>query len=108
MEQIIGNLLNNAVKYWEPTRPLKLEITSETTENETVIHIRDNGRGIAEDDMDKAFAPFRRAGEKNVPGDGMGLAYVQTMVRRHGGHIKCASEYGVSTIFTFTISKKRH
>ena len=105
MEQIIGNLLNNAVKYWEPTRPLKLEITSETTENETVIHIRDNGRGIAEDDMDKVFAPFRRAGEENVPGDGMGLAYVQTMVRRHGGRIKCASEYGTGTTFTFTIAK---
>ncbi|MDM8555184.1 ATP-binding protein [Desulfococcaceae bacterium HSG7] len=105
IEQIIGNLLNNAVKYWEPERPLELEITSETSQNETVIHIRDNGRGIAEDDMDKVFAPFRRAGEENVPGDGMGLAYVQTMVRRHGGRIKCASEFGAGTTFTFTISK---
>ena len=105
MEQIFGNLLNNAVKYWEPMRPLEIEITSETSQNETVIHIRDNGRGIAEEDMDKVFAPFRRAGEENVPGDGMGLAYVQTMVRRHGGRIKCASEYGAGTTFTFTISK---
>ncbi|MDM8521873.1 PAS domain-containing sensor histidine kinase [Desulfococcaceae bacterium HSG8] len=106
MEQIIGNLLNNAVKYWEPERPLEIEIMAETSQNETVIHVRDNGRGIAKDDMDKVFAPFRRAGEENVPGDGMGLAYVQTMVRRHGGRIKCESEHGAGTTFTFSISKR--
>ena len=55
--------------------------------------------------MDKVFAPFRRAGEQNVPGEGMGLAYVQALVRRHGGRIWCESEPGVGTTFTFTIAK---
>ncbi len=104
MEQIIGNLLNNAVKYWEPGRPLEIEIKSETSENETIIHVRDNGRGIAKDDLNKIFAPFRRAGKENVPGEGMGLAYVQAMVRRHEGCITCESEQGKGTTFTFTIS----
>lgn len=104
MKHIMGNLLTNAVKYFEPDRLLEIEITAEATENETVIHVRDNGRGIAESDMDKVFAPFRRAGEQNVPGDGMGLSYVQALVRRHGGRIWCKSEPGTGTVFSLTIT----
>ncbi|MFH1926641.1 MAG: ATP-binding protein [Chloroflexota bacterium] len=51
----------------------------------------------------KVFAPFRQAGRQDTPGEGMGLAYVQTLVRRHGGRIWCESELGVGTTFTFTI-----
>jgi len=54
--------------------------------------------------MDKVFALFRRAGRQDVSGEGMGLLYVQTLVRRHGGRIWCESELGVGTTFTFTIS----
>ena len=108
MEQIVGNLLGNAVKYLAPDRPGKIEITAEHDHadrpNEVRFHIRDNGRGIAADDMDKVFAPFRRAGKHDIPGEGMGLPYVQTLVRRHGGRIWCESEPGVGTTFTFTIS----
>ena len=104
IEHIMGNLLTNAVKYVAPDRPLEIEISAESTVDGTIIHVRDNGRGIAENDMDKVFAPFRRAGEQNVPGDGMGLSYVQTLVRRHGGRIWCESEPGIGTIFSFTIT----
>jgi PAS domain S-box-containing protein len=104
MEQIVGNILGNAVKYLDPDRPGELKISAERNRDETLFHIRDNGRGIAEGDMDKVFAPFRRAGKQDVPGEGMGLPYVQTLVRRHGGRIWCESELGVGTTFTFTIS----
>jgi signal transduction histidine kinase/HAMP domain-containing protein len=104
MEQIVGNLLGNAVKYLDPDRPGELEITAERSHDEVRFQIRDNGRGIAAEDMDKVFAPFRRAGRQDVPGEGMGLPYVQTLVRRHGGRIWCESELGVGTTFTFTIS----
>ena len=104
MEQIMGNLLGNAVKYLEPDRPGEIEITAERGPNETTFHIRDNGRGIAAEDMDKVFAPFRRVGRQDVPGEGMGLPYVQALVRRHGGRIWCESELGVGTTFSFTIS----
>jgi len=104
MEQIMGNILNNAVIYLQPGRPGEIEITGERSEAETIFRIRDNGRGIAPEDMDKVFAPFRRAGPPDVPGEGMGLAYVQTLVRRHGGRIWCDSEPNVGTTFTFTIS----
>jgi len=103
MEQIVGNLLGNAVKYLAPDRPAALEITAERGDADTTFHIRDNGRGIAEHDMDKVFAPFRRIGRQDVPGEGMGLPYVQALVRRHGGRIWCESELGVGTTFSFTI-----
>jgi signal transduction histidine kinase len=104
MEQIMGNILSNAVKYLTPDRPAEIEIGAERSDVETTFYIRDNGRGIAEEDMDKVFAPFRRAGKQDVPGEGMGLPYVQTLVRRHGGRIWCESELGVGTTFSFSLS----
>jgi PAS domain S-box-containing protein len=103
MEQIMGNILGNAVKYLEPDRLGEIEITAERGDDETTFRIRDNGRGIAAGDMPKVFTPFRRAGRQDVPGEGMGLAYVQALVRRHDGRIGCESELGVGTTFSFTI-----
>jgi signal transduction histidine kinase len=105
MEQIMGNILGNAVKYLDHERPGQIEVTAKNNHSETIFHIRDNGRGIAEDDMGKVFAPFRRAGKQDTPGEGMGLAYVQTLVRRHGGRIWCESKPGKGTTFTFTIAQ---
>jgi signal transduction histidine kinase len=104
LEQIIGNILGNAVKYLDAERSGQIEISAATNNGEMIFSIRDNGRGIAQEDMDKVFAPFRRAGKQDTPGEGMGLAYVQTLVRRHGGRIWCESELGKGTVFTFTIS----
>jgi PAS domain S-box-containing protein len=106
MEQIVGNILSNAVKYLDSSRPGRIEMTAQANGAETTFHIRDNGRGIAAEDMDKVFAPFRRAGKQDTPGEGMGLAYVQTLLRRHGGRISCESELGKGTTFTFTISTR--
>jgi signal transduction histidine kinase len=103
MEQIVGNLLDNALKYLQPDRPGEIEITGERDDERATFRVRDNGRGIAEDDMQKVFAPFRRAGRQEAPGEGMGLPYVQTLVRRHGGRIWCESELGEGTTFTFII-----
>jgi len=106
MEQITGNILGNAVKYLDSSRSGRIEVTAQANGAETTFRIRDNGRGIAAEDMDKVFAPFRRAGKQDTPGEGMGLAYVQTLVRRHGGRISCESEPGKGTTFTFTISTR--
>ncbi len=103
MRLILDNLLSNAVLYLAPERPGEIGITAETDRHETTFRIRDNGRGIADDDMHKVFAPFRRIGQPDVPGEGMGLAYVQALIRRHGGRIWCESQLGVGTTFTFTI-----
>jgi len=105
MEQIVGNLLDNALKYLRPDVPGELEITAEEDEERVTFRVRDNGRGISEEDLSKVFAPFRRAGRQDAPGEGMGLPYVQTLVRRHGGRIWCESELGEGTTFTLTLSK---
>lgn len=105
MQQIMANLLSNAVKYLDPSRPGRIEITANRSGRQTTFHIHDNGQGINPKEMDKVFAPFRRAGQHTVPGEGMGLAYVQTLVRRHGGEIWCESEPGVGSTFSFTIAE---
>jgi signal transduction histidine kinase len=107
MEQIMGNVLGNAVKYLDPERSGQIEVTAQTNNGEQVFRIRDNGRGIAQEDMHKVFAPFRRAGKQDTQGEGMGLAYVQTLVRRHNGRIWCESELGKGTTITFSISQLR-
>ena len=103
IEQIVGNILSNAVNYLDPTRPGIITITGEDVGRETLYCIQDNGRGIADENMAKVFALFRRAGSEDVPGEGMGLAYVQALVRRHGGKIWCESELGTGTTFIFCI-----
>lgn len=103
MEQIIANLLTNALSYLRPDCPGEIEISGETDGRAVTYHVRDNGRGIAEEDQHKIFEPFRRAGKQNVSGEGMGLAYVQAMVRRHGGHIRYTSKVNEGTTFAFTI-----
>lgn len=103
MEQIMSNILSNAVKYLTSDRPAEIKVTAERNDDETIFRIQDNGCGIAESDMEKIFTPFRRAGKQDVPGEGMGLAYVQTLVRRHGGRIWCESKPETGTTFTFTL-----
>jgi signal transduction histidine kinase len=106
MGQIMEYLLDNALKYLMPDRPGVIEIIAERGEKETTFQIRDNGRGIAADDLTKVFEMFRRAGQHAVPGEGMGLAYVKTLVRRHGGQLWCESELGVGSTFSFSIPHK--
>ncbi|MCK9419026.1 MAG: PAS domain S-box protein [Nitrospirae bacterium] len=103
MGQIMGNLLDNALKYLEQGREGKVVITAEQGAHETTFHVSDNGRGIAQEDMHKVFEIFRRAGKQDVPGEGMGLAYVKALVRRQGGRIWCESERGKGTTFSFTV-----
>jgi PAS domain S-box-containing protein len=104
MEQIFGNLLDNALKYLDPGRPGAIAIAAETGPGVTVFSVKDNGRGIVKEDVQKVFELFRRSGKQDVRGEGMGLAYVKTLIRRHGGSIRCESEIGAGTTFTFTIA----
>ncbi|MCB1055614.1 MAG: PAS domain-containing protein [Acidobacteria bacterium] len=104
LEQIFGNLLSNAVLYLDPDRPGEIEVRGETSRDLVTYHVRDNGCGIPKEDLPKVFAPFRRGRRLEVEGEGMGLAYVQALVRRHGGRIWCESEPGVGSTFSFALS----
>ncbi len=105
IEQVFGNLLDNAVKYLDPSRPGVIEVSAGATAESFVFRVRDNGRGIEPENLEKVFAPFRRAGHEDVPGEGMGLAYVRAVLNRLGGRIECDSQPGVGTTFTFSLSK---
>jgi signal transduction histidine kinase len=103
MREIIGHLLDNAIKYLEPGRPGLVTVSGQRVEGGSLIKVRDNGRGIAEEDLERIFGLFRRAGQQDILGDGMGLAYVKALVRRHNGRIWCESQIGVGTTFSLSV-----
>lgn len=106
IEQIIGNILENAIKYLAVGRQGIIEISSSSTNNETIFHIKDNGRGIPSIDNDKVFAVFRRGGLADGAGEGMGLSYAKTLIRRHNGRIWFESIVDHGTTFSFSIPKR--
>ncbi len=72
-------------------------------DNQVVIHVKDNGRGIAARDRVRIFELFRRAGAQDQPGDGIGLPHVQALLRRLGGRIEVESIMGEGSCFTVTL-----
>ena len=106
MEQIFSNLVGNAINYLDPERAGVIEIGGEGRQDENIFFVHDNGRGIEKSNVEKVFNLFDRLDADCVAGEGMGLAYVRALVRRHGGDVFCESEYGVGSKFTFSISKR--
>lgn len=104
LEQIFGNLLDNAVKYRAQNRPLRIVVRAEDLgDGRVAVDVTDNGRGIAPHDVDRIFGLFRRAGELDQPGDGIGLASVRILLRNIGGDISVSSELGVGSSFHLTL-----
>ncbi|MFC1835912.1 PAS domain S-box protein [Thermodesulfobacteriota bacterium] len=106
MEQIIGNLLGNAIKYLKPGRTGLVKISADQGVDVTTFQISDNGIGVDKSDLETIFDVFKRSGDQQVPGEGMGLAYVRTLIRRHAGRIWCDSVPGEGSTFSFTISNR--
>ncbi|TNC07654.1 PAS domain S-box protein [Methylobacterium terricola] len=99
VQQIFGNLIDNAIKYLDPERPGRIVVSGYQTSAGAWFEITDNGRGIAQADHARVFELFRRSGKQDQPGEGIGLAHVRTLVRTLGGHISLQSEFGVGTRF---------
>jgi signal transduction histidine kinase len=106
IEQILGNLLDNAIKYQDPSRPLRIAVSARHVPgNRVVIEIEDNGRGIADPDHERVFELFRRSGSQTRPGEGIGLAHVRTMVRSLGGDVALTSRLGQGTTFIVNLPR---
>lgn len=106
LEQIIGNLLDNAMKYRSPDRALQIKVVARPAPgNRIAITVEDNGRGIAEQDHERVFELFRRSGVQDIPGEGIGLAHVRTLVRNLGGDITLDSRFGQGTTFRIDLPR---
>ncbi len=104
MTQVLLNLLSNAVKYSAPDRPPEVTIKAETKDDQVVIAVQDNGRGIAARDIPRLFNVFERLGSsRDSDGTGIGLAIVKRAVERMQGSISVVSEPGKGTTFTITL-----
>jgi signal transduction histidine kinase len=104
LDQILGNLFDNAVKYRHPQRPVSISVrTVPAGKGRIKIDVADNGRGIAANDRERVFELFRRAGEQDQPGEGIGLAYVRSLIRNLGGDITVDSTEGIGSTFTLLL-----
>lgn len=105
-QNVIFNLMDNAVKYCDPSRPLDIYMKTWNDGAHVFLSIRDTGIGIRKDNLKKIFEKFYRVhtGDvHDVKGFGLGLAYVKKMVNIHGGDIRVESEYGRGTTFTLSL-----
>ncbi len=100
----IVNMLNNAYKFTSRCEKAIIEVGVEEQGGIKVYFVRDNGVGFNMDFANKLFNAFQRLhSEKDFPGTGIGLATVQRIIRRHGGHIWAKGEVGQGATFYFTI-----
>ena len=105
LEQVLSNLLENAIKYGAPDRPNEIVVRGEEHPREVVIEVSDTGRGIGAEDRERVFELFRRAGAQDQPGEGLGLAFVRAIVRRMGGDVELDSEVNRGTTFRIRLPR---
>ena len=106
IEQVIGNLLNNAVKYAAGT-PVHVSLT--TTDGMAELRVRDEGPGIALEKQGRIFERFERATAKtSIGGLGLGLFIVAEILRAHGGSIRLESTPGAGAEFVVALPLGAH
>lgn len=103
LEQIMSNLIENALKYLAPGRPGEIKVTAREERGRALIRIADNGRGVDPRDHERIFDLFRRSGPQDQPGEGIGLAHVRTLAYRLGGTIAVSSQLGEGATFTIDL-----
>jgi len=108
LENVVGNLLENARKYSDQP---KVKLTAITQKGWLHIKISDNGQGIAQEDIKKIFRKYFRIKNGNVhkvKGYGLGLYYVQKIIKMHRGKISVDSKLGEGTTFTLSLKLTKH
>jgi signal transduction histidine kinase len=102
VEQVLGNLIGNAVKYMGDGAAPAIEVGSAERENALEVWVRDNGIGIDPAYHEKVFEVFQRLREIEAEGTGVGLAIVRKIVEAAGGRIWVESAKGQGATFRFT------
>lgn len=109
LEQVLVNLISNAIKYSNPGSPVIVGIERQVTENghaEAVIRVQDEGQGISEEHQAHIFDRFyriRTQANAKVDGMGLGLYISQRIVTEHGGRMWLKSKLGAGTTFYFSL-----
>jgi PAS domain S-box-containing protein len=109
IEQLLQNLVGNAVKYRRDELPPVIHIAAFQDDGQWHFTVSDNGIGIAAAHRDQVFGVFKRLHVSNekYPGSGMGLAICQKIVENYGGRIWVESELGAGSTFHFTVPAAR-
>lgn len=114
LSNVVANLIDNAIKYNSGKPEIRIEV-GHTARNRVSVRVMDKGIGIAKDQLPRIFDKFYRVptgNVHNVKGFGLGLYYVKSVVRAHGGQVYATSSPGVGTTIQFdlpifTTHKKR-
>ncbi|GEN98825.1 hypothetical protein NSE01_06580 [Novosphingobium sediminis] len=105
LDQLIRNLIDNALKYGAPDQPVRVEVSSK--DGEAVLSVTDRGEGIHADHLPYLTRRFYRTdpGRSNAAGGtGLGLAIVKHIVERHRGQLDIASQLGKGTTVTVRLA----
>lgn len=104
VRQVFANLLDNALKYRDPERALRITVSGAVQGPWAVYRVADTGIGMDEDGQQRVFGLFHRLDPQGpVPGEGLGLALVQRMVERNGGRIWLDSNPGEGSTFHLSL-----
>lgn len=104
--QVVSNLIDNAIKYRDPSRPLRFVVSGFRKEGLSIYQFEDNGIGIPERHHSRVFELFHRLDPGKAPGHGLGLAIVRRAVDRMGGSVAVEAAAGHGTIFSITLSTR--
>lgn len=103
LQALFYQLLDNAVKFSSPERPLQIAVqTSEADQNMVQIHVRDNGLGFDPAYQTDVFQLFKQL-NRHTAGCGAGLAISQKIVESHQGNIQAQTQMGEGTTITLTL-----
>lgn len=102
LQRVFENLLDNSIKFAH--RPGEITINIRKTDKEIIIQVKDNGPGIAADELPYIFDAFHQC-KSNNSGHGLGLAAVKAIVREHGGRVAVKSSLDKGSIFTVRLPK---
>jgi len=104
MQTALNNLIGNAWKHTAKKEEAVIEFGVKEVEQITIYFVRDNGTGFDMALADRLFKPFRpMPGTEDFASDGIGLATVERIIRRHGGKVWAEGELGKGATFYFTL-----
>jgi len=104
IEQVLNNLISNAVKFSQPGAAV--EVRAWTQDSGVIVSVEDQGPGIPEAERAKLFQPYGRTSVRSTTGErstGIGLTISQKIVEGHRGHIWVESQLGVGSVFFFML-----